>query len=54
MQVGMSPSALLVGQYLNFSLAVAESFYIMDGGAIVAEGPIPGLNDDIVRQHLTV
>jgi len=26
----------------------------MDRGAIVAEGPISGLNDDIVRQHLTV
>jgi hypothetical protein len=26
----------------------------MDRGAIVAEGPISGLKDDIVRQHLTV
>jgi urea transport system ATP-binding protein len=47
-------SILLVEQYLDFCLAVGDSFYIMDRGAIVAEGPIPGLNDDIVRQHLTV
>ena len=47
-------SILLVEQYLDFSLAVGDSFYIMDRGAIVAEGPISGLNDEIVRQHLTV
>jgi len=41
-------------QYLNFCLAADDIFYIMDGGAIVAEDPIPGLKDDIVRQHLTV
>ena len=47
-------SILLVEQYLDFCLAVGDSFYIMDRGAIVAEGPISGLKDDIVRQHLTV
>jgi urea transport system ATP-binding protein len=47
-------SILLVEQYLDFCLAVGDSFYIMDRGAIVAEGPISGLNDEIVRQHLTV
>jgi len=47
-------SILLVEQYLDFSLAVGDSFYIMDRGVIVAEGPISGLNDEIVRQHLTV
>ena len=45
---------LLVEQYLDFCLDVADSFYIMDRGSIVAKGPISQLNDDIVKQHLTV
>ena len=45
---------LLVEQYLDFCLDVGDSFYIMDRGAIVAEGPIGLLNDQIVKQHLTV
>ncbi|HAB19651.1 MAG TPA: urea ABC transporter ATP-binding subunit UrtE [Verrucomicrobiota bacterium] len=45
---------LLVEQYLDFCLDVGDCFYIMDRGAIVAEGPIGHLNDEIVRQHLTV
>ncbi|HMO65728.1 MAG TPA: ABC transporter ATP-binding protein [Verrucomicrobiota bacterium] len=45
---------LLVEQYLDFCLDVGDSFYIMDRGSIVAEGPIGHLSDEIVRQHLTV
>jgi urea transport system ATP-binding protein len=47
-------SILLVEQYLDFCLSVGDSFYIMDRGAVVAEGPIAHLNDDIVKKHLTV
>jgi urea transport system ATP-binding protein len=47
-------SILLVEQYLDFCLAVADNFYIMDRGSIVAEGPIARLDDDLVKQHLTV
>ncbi len=47
-------SILLVEQYLDFCLSVGDSFYIMDRGAIVAQGPIAHLNDDIVKKHLTV
>jgi urea transport system ATP-binding protein len=47
-------SILLVEQYLDFALDVADSFYIMDRGAVVAEGPIANLNDEVVRKHLTV
>ena len=47
-------SILLVEQYLDFCLAIGDSFYIMDRGAVVAEGPIAHLNDDIVQRHLTV
>ncbi len=45
---------LLVEQYLDFCLDVGDRFYIMDRGTIVAEGPIAKLNDDMVKQHLTV
>jgi urea transport system ATP-binding protein len=47
-------SILLVEQYVDFCLSVGDSFYIMDRGSIVAEGPITGLNQETVRQHLTV
>ena len=47
-------SILLVEQYLDFCLSVGDSFYIMDRGAVVAEGPIANLNDDVVKKHLTV
>ena len=45
---------LLVGQYLDFCLDVADRFYIMDRGAIVALGPIAQLDDAIVKEHLTI
>lgn len=45
---------LLVEQYLDFCLEVGDRFYIMDRGAIVAEGPTSQLNEEIVKQHLTV
>lgn len=47
-------SILLVEQYLDFCLTVGDSFYIMDRGAIVAQGSIAHLNDEIVKKHLTV
>jgi urea transport system ATP-binding protein len=47
-------SILLVEQYLDFCLEVGDTFYIMDRGSIVVEGPIAGLTEDLVRQHLTV
>jgi urea transport system ATP-binding protein len=45
---------LLVEQYLDFCLDVGDRFYIMDRGSIVAGGPIQELNDELVKQHLTV
>lgn len=47
-------SILLVEQYLDFCLTVGDGFYIMERGAIVAEGPIARLNDENVRKLLTV
>jgi len=47
-------SILLVEQYLDFAQALADIFYIMDRGAIVAHGPIAELTEDVVKQHLMV
>jgi len=47
-------SILLVEQYLDFCLEVADRFYVMDRGAVVAGGPIANLNQDIVKKYLTV
>jgi urea transport system ATP-binding protein len=47
-------SILLVEQYLDFCLNVADRFYVLDRGAIAAEGPIGHLNESVVRQYLTV
>jgi urea transport system ATP-binding protein len=47
-------SILLVEQYLDFCLEVADRFYVMDRGAIVAGGPIKDLNESIVKKYLTV
>jgi len=47
-------SILLVEQYLDFCLTVGDGFYIMERGAIVAQGPIARLNDEGVRKLLTV
>jgi urea transport system ATP-binding protein len=45
---------LLVEQYLDFCLDVGDQFYIMDRGAVVAEGAMKNLNDEVVKKHLTV
>src|SRR5882724_5338423 len=47
-------SILLVEQYLDFCISIGDSFYIMDRGVVVAEGPIKNLNDPNVKKHLTV
>ena len=47
-------SILLVEQYLDFCLGVADRFYVMDRGAIVADGAIAHLNEAIVKKYLTV
>jgi urea transport system ATP-binding protein len=47
-------SILLVEQHLEFARRVADSFSIMEKGAIVASGTIDTLNDEVVHRHLTV
>jgi len=47
-------SMLLVEQYVDFARELADAFYIMDRGAIVAHGTIDELSGEMVRAHLTV
>jgi urea transport system ATP-binding protein len=51
-QHGMS--ILLVEQYVAFVREVTDHFFVMEKGAIVAEGSIEKLTDDVIRRHLSV
>ncbi|WP_214627133.1 urea ABC transporter ATP-binding subunit UrtE [Paenibacillus agaridevorans] len=45
---------LLVEQSLDFVKSVGDYFYVLDKGAIAWEGDLAGLDDDVIRQYLTV
>jgi urea transport system ATP-binding protein len=47
-------SILLVEQYLDFAISLADRFYIMQKGSIVVHGPISELHDEVVKEHLVV
>jgi urea transport system ATP-binding protein len=47
-------SVLLVEQKLPFAKRVADKFFLMDRGAVVATGAMAELNEDLVKRHLTV
>jgi urea transport system ATP-binding protein len=47
-------SILLVEQYLDFCKELADTFAIMDRGAVVAAGPVAALIDEVVMKYLTV
>jgi urea transport system ATP-binding protein len=47
-------SVLLVEQKLPFARRVAERFFLMERGAIVAAGRMDELSDELVRKHLAV
>lgn len=49
-----SLAILLVEQYVDFCREVADRFYAMDRGAVVASGPIAALTDAVVKEHLQV
>ncbi len=51
-EIGLS--VLLVEQKLPFARKVADRFSILDRGRNVAAGEMKELNDDVVRQYLTV
>ncbi len=47
-------AVLLVEQYLEFAWRLADAYYIMQKGAIVAHGEMATLTDDVVRRYLMV
>lgn len=49
-----SLAILLVEQYVDFCREVADRFYAMDRGAVVASGAIATLTEDVVKLHLQV
>ncbi len=49
-----SLAILLVEQYVDFCREVADRFYAMDRGAVVASGVIAELTDEVVKEHLQV
>jgi len=47
-------SILLVEQYLDFCKELADTFAIMDRGAVVCAGSVADLTDEVVKKFLTV
>jgi len=47
-------SVLLVEQFLDFALAVADHCYVMESGRMVLDGPPSSLDAAAVRQYLAV
>jgi urea transport system ATP-binding protein len=45
---------LLVEQSLAFATTIADYYYVLDRGAIAAEGSAADLSEEKVKQHLTV
>jgi len=47
-------AVLLVEQFLDFALAVADHCYVMEQGSIVMEGPRDSLDDSLLRRYLAL
>ena len=47
-----STSVLVVEQFVEFARAVADRYYVMDGGTIVASGE--GVDAEVMRAHVAV
>ncbi|HSF29131.1 MAG TPA: urea ABC transporter ATP-binding subunit UrtE [Candidatus Tectomicrobia bacterium] len=45
---------LLIEQYVAFAARLADAFYMMEKGTIVAHGGMAELTDDVIQQYLTV
>ena len=45
---------LLVEQFIDFALGVADSYYVMETGTIVAHGPTSGFTSEVAREYLAV
>jgi urea transport system ATP-binding protein len=49
-----SLSILLIEQYLDFALKLADSFYVMEKGAIVTKGEIDQASKETIQRHMSV
>ena len=47
-------TVLLVEQKLPFARRVADRFYLLESGSVVAAGAIGDLSDELVQRHLVV
>ncbi|SRR5260221_7480082 len=47
-------SILLVEQFLDFALSMADYCYVMEKGAIVSKVPSNALNEEVIREYLAV
>ena len=45
---------LLIEQFLDFALGIADTCYVMETGHIVSSGTVKDLGQDIIREHLSV
>ena len=50
----MGITVLLVEQKLPFARRIADAYTLMDKGRKVAEGNMPDLNEDLIKEYLTV
>ena len=54
LQAHKAIAILVVEQFLDFALSVADYFYIMETGKIVEQGSIEQFNDEISKTYLAV
>jgi urea transport system ATP-binding protein len=47
-------SILLIEQFLDFALRIADYCYVMEKGHIVSKGNTSELSQDVIREHLSV
>jgi urea transport system ATP-binding protein len=47
-------SVLLIEQFLDFALGLADYCYVMDKGEIVSEGNAEELNENVIKEYLSV
>jgi urea transport system ATP-binding protein len=47
-------SVLLVEQFLDFALGVADHCYVMESGRMVIDGPPSSLDKTLLQQYLAV
>ncbi len=47
-------SILLVEQFLDFALGIADYCYVMEKGSIVSKGPANQLQQNVIKEYLSV